>query len=446
MAPSVCQRMHTLIVLQALIIIVVALTGQAFANGGTEPKTLDRDLEPVVIKGANVATLIGAPVEHLFVYTYTGSGWGGQIPVQADEVTASGNYTVTEDGLLDANDEIALMVKDLGDRAPDNDPLTATLTISDTWYEIEVIDPLSPTKKGWAYLVRSNTLSPSFSDDYVEYVTATERITTSQYELGFATTGVAIPFFGIHYLALNGSGVDILDRSKLRVEGSALVFGILVPFAVTEEDLETPETVLIKDGSIRALICQTANANIAGQQETIYKAYGQAVQGTTNVNFDVFGVTVSDVRTSMDIVSTAPPVTFYNVNTAGVPVDGSPDSVADIPFSTWTQISHSSGRFIQTGNPAPAGGTAKSFYRDNSSPESNDTGEAGSYGDSGFLVEGSLNSVFSIESSLFVLPPSGGGTDNVGASYAEFFSNPLIIVSRLIGGQSVYLPIIKKNN
>lgn len=444
MVAIISKHLGLLFTLCILFIGSFGLSGYLIVSAASEPKTLDRDLEPVVVKGGSTASLIGAPVEQLFVYTYTGTGWGGQIPIQVDEVTASGSYTIIEDGLLDANDEIAFMVKDLGDRAPDTEPLTASLTISDTWYEIEVSDPLSPTKKGWAYLVRSDALSPSFSDDYVEYVLATERITTSQYELGFATTGVVPPFFGIHYLALNGSGVDILDRSKLRVGVS--LFGF--PATFTEDDLTSPDTSLIKDGPVRAIIRQTANASIAGQQETIFKAYPQLLEGTANVNFSGAGVTVSSVRTSLDLVSTAPLATFYNANTAvtGVDVDGIPETVAALPLSNWAQISHSSGRFVQVGDPAPAGGMPKSFYRDNSSPESNDTGEAGSYGDSGFLIDGGLNSAFSIQSSLFFLLPSGGGTDNVGATYAEFFSNPVTIVPRLIGGKLVYLPIITKNN
>ena len=360
------QRVFVLFILEALIITSVVLTGPAIANGDTEPKTLDRDLEPVVVRGHNVVSLIGAPLEQLFVYTYTGSGWGGQIPFQVDEKDGGSDYLTTGDGDLDGNDEIAFMVKDLGDRAPDSEPLTATLTISDTWYEIEAIDPISPTKKGWAYLVRSSALTPTFSDDYVEYVTATQRITTSQYELGFATAAPS-PFFGLNHLALQASGIDILDRSKLRVGLS--VFGL--PAIFTEEDLTNPSTVLIKDGPVRALILQTANASIAGQQETIYKAYAQMLQGVANVDFSGAGVAVSSVRTSIDLLSTVPSTTiFYNANTAGVPIDGGEDLVAETPFSNWFQISHPSGRFIQVGDPSPAGGTAHNFYQDNSAPES----------------------------------------------------------------------------
>lgn len=442
---SIYRRVFVVIILQALLIIGVAVTGQAIANGASEPKTLDRDLEPVVVKGSKIVSLIGTPVEHLFVYTYTGSAWGGQIPFQVDEITSSGDYATTEDGLLDANDEIAFMVKDLGDRAPDTEPLTATLTISDTWYEIQVTDPLNPNKKGWAYVVRSSALSPTFSDDYVDYTAATQRIATDHYELGFATAAPS-PYFGLNYLALQGSGIDILDRTKLRVGVS--VFGILATF--TEEDLTNPNTVLIKDGPVRALVRQTANASIAGQQETIYKAYVQMLQGVANVDFSGAGVSVSSARTSIDLVSTVPSTTiFYNANTAlaGVTVDGTPDNVPATPLSTWTQVSHLSGRFIQVAAPSPAGGTATSFYRDNSTPESDDTGEPGSYGDSGFLVTGGLNSAFSIESSLFFLPPGGGGPDNVGDQYGDFFANTLTVSARSMSGDgTVFLPIVIKNN
>lgn len=445
MASYIYKRLFILFALLIVIIVSAQLIGQTIAAAATEPKTLDRDLEPVVINGANVAALVSTPVEQLFVYTYTGTGWGGQIPFQVDEVTSSGNYTTTEDGLLDVNDEIAFMAKDLGDRAPDTEPLTASLTISDAWYEIEVSDPLNPTKKGWAYVVRATSVpGPPFNGDYVTYIAGTRRITTSQYELGYASA-----FFGIDYLALNGSGIDILDRSKLRVQGSAPFIG---SFIVTEEPsglLSPPDTTLIKDGPIRVLLDQTADVLVAGQQKIAYKAYEHVLQGTVNVDFSgISGVGVSSVRTSLDLITPTGTISFYNANTAatGVAVDGVPDSIAGTPLSKWAQISHPDGRFIQVGDPLPAGGTAKSFYRDNISLESNDTGELGSYGDAGFLVEGSLNSAFSIQSSLFFLSPNGGVTDNVGNQYGDFFSNPLTIISRLIGSQSAYLPIITKNN
>ena len=57
-------------------------------------------------------------LEELFAYAY-GSGTWHQIPFQFDEVEPIGNtYVVTEDGYLDANDELAFMALDAGEQAP----------------------------------------------------------------------------------------------------------------------------------------------------------------------------------------------------------------------------------------------------------------------------------------------------------------------------------------
>ena len=442
------KRLLVLFILLFLVVVGVGLTGQVVASVAVNAKTLDRNLEPVIIYGADVGSLVGTPVEHLFVYTYTGADWGGQIPIQVDEVTATGSYTTTEDGLLSDNDEIVFMAMDLGDQAPDPASLETTLPISATWFEVEVTDPTDPAKKGWAYLVRSSILTSSVSTDYVDYMAATQRITTSHYELGFANT-----HGGLDYLALSGSGVDILDRTKLRV-----VFDTpLGSFTLTEDNLGAPpgsEPVLVKDGPVRLILQRAVSASsVMGQASlsTTYLAYASLFQATASLSFTTTSfVTVSGMRMSVDLDSTAvtSPTTFYNANTpGGVTIDGSPDAVAETPLSCWGQVSHTSGRLIQVADPTPAGGTQKNFYRDDSNPETPDTGQPGSYGDSGILIEGNLNQMFTTESSLFVLPPPDDGPDNVGATYEEYFFNPLTVAaspkSDLL---TIFLPIILKNS
>ncbi len=435
-------RLLVLLIPLVLLVVSMGLAGQTIAGATAEIKTLDRDLEPVIIKGAGVGLLRGTPVEHLFVYTYTGTDWGGQIPSQVDKITASGGYTSTG-GNLNNNDEIVFMAKDLGDRAPDTEPLTATLPISNAWYEIEVSDPLSPTKKGWAYLVRSNELSSTFSGDYVDYIASTQHITANQYELGFPTT-----YEGMEYLAINGSGVDILDRTKLRV---VLDLGTLGVTTMTEQNLINPQIAFVKDGPVRVILQQAVQrtvvpGSVEANLSNTYLAYDSLFQTTSETDFDLGGLaTLSRVRTSVDLHSVVSgAATFYNANTPlGVPINGSPDAVAETPFSNWTQVSHPSGRLIQVTDPTSAGGTPQNFYRDNSNPESHDdTGDnPGSYGDSGILIEGGVNQIFSTRNSFFILPPPDGGPDNVGDTYEEYFFDPL---TTSLDFPPVFLPIILK--
>jgi hypothetical protein len=179
--------------------------------GAASTQTLTRDLEPVIFAGTTISRLIGTPVDELWVYAYSGGAWT-QIPAQVDEVTAAGSYVAIEDSLLDENDEIVFMAKDLGDQMASTLLFTGSLSIGRGWYEIEVTNPVSPAQKGWAYLVHSRVLTRTFAGDYVDFDPATHRINGETFSLGFAT-----PNPWANYLTLGTGGVDILDRTKMRL-------------------------------------------------------------------------------------------------------------------------------------------------------------------------------------------------------------------------------------
>lgn len=436
---------HLLLVLAlaACLGLISALAGQIIVSAASQPKTLDRNLEPVVVTGSNVAALIDAPVGQLFVYTYTGASLGGQIPMQVDEVIAGGSYTAAEDGRLDSNDEIVFMAADLGARLPATVSLTTTLPISSTWYEIEVYDPTAPAKKGWAYLVRSASLGSTASGDYAGYNAPNRRITSGQYTAEFTTTHA-----GLENLRLNGTSTDILDRTKLRV-----VVNFFGTFTFTEDDLPptNPNPLLIKDGPVRVVLQRDVQQSflsgaVSANLSTTYFAYASLLQATARISLTTGGISVSSVRTSFDFDSDAAGATFFNANTpAGVTINGVPDTVAATPLSGWFQVSHPTGRLIQITNSAAAGGTRQNFYRDNSAPESPDTGQPGSFGESGIVYSGNFNSNFVLRSSIFFLPPAGGGSDNTGAVYEQFFDHPLATIAHLPPDfPRVYLPIITR--
>ncbi len=441
MQTDIYQRLVLLIV---ILVLITLAAGLSLAQAQTsQPKTLDRNLEPVVRLGSQVTGLLGSPVDELFVYRFDGVT-PTQIPAQVDEVTASGSYTTTEDGLLDGNDEIVFMAADLGDRPADPAALLAMLPISATWYEIEVADPLEPARQGWAYLVRSATFTPT-GDDYVTYDYTTQHISTSQYTLGFTTT---LP--GLNYLDHNGSG-DILDRTKLRVTFNSL-------FTLYENDLSDDlETHLIKDGPVRVIVRQSVVATpggvdlVAARVDTINRAYPALVQSTASISFTLLPfIDITRVRTSIDFnshIASTGVATFYNrVTPAGVAIDGMTDTIAALPFSPWGQASHPYGRIVQVTDPGPIGGSPANYYCDNNNPAApaecdgtNKTGDNMSYGDSGFSITGDINSHFATESWLFFLPPPATGeADNVGDTYQDYFDNPLSQIK-------IFLPIIVKN-
>jgi hypothetical protein len=415
----------------------VVLTGQGFVDvnaGAGETKTLDRDLEPAIIDGARVPALIGEPTNSLYVYTFNGDSLNtAPIPAQVDEVTGDGSYTSFDNGILDARDEIVFMAMDTGDQPSDTSPLNSLDIDTSNWYEIVVIDPTTG-RRGWAYLVRRNS-SASVSGDYVEYSSKLITTTPHHYQLGFSDT-----HFGFDFLTLANNGTeDILDRTKVRVSSLGV--------SVTEDNVPFSPPVELIDGRVRAIVEQSLFGS--GSMTTTYLAYGSIAHSLVEADSSI---TVSSVRTSADLNSGAAGATFYNQNvSAGVTVDGSPDSVAATPFSNWSQVSHTNGRMIQVVDTTPVGGTPKNYYCDDATSSlecdgTSKTGDGFSYGDAGILVDGGVNQTFVFSGTFYFLSPAGGGeADNVGTTYKDYFFNPLNLAIYLTGQRlTTYLPVVLK--
>jgi len=383
-------------------------------------KTLERDVEPVIVRGASVDAFSGIPVNQLILYTYTGSTWL-QIPAQVDEVTAGGSYALIEDGLLDANDEIVFMAKDLGSQAPADSALPAVLPIDLRWYEIEVSDPTSPAGKGWAYLVRSRVLDPTSPDDYVDFDPAAHRINGENYSLGFAT-----PDPWADYLTLGGSGVDILDRTKMRL-------ACKVPFIcpITEEEGAELQDDLVKDGPVRVIV-----------RSGRVLAYGTVASWVTVI--DIPELLAGDIRFSTDFSSMVSGAVYYNAAVPmGVTADGIPDAVAEEPLSPWWQLSTAAGTLVYAADTTPIGGTQSNYYVDDATVDASDTGDQRHYGDTGVSIQGP-NLEFSYTFALYVLP---GVQPNQGETYAAYLAQPLSVSTQLMRLDlplKLYLPRIHR--
>jgi hypothetical protein len=380
--------------------VFVAQVGLSMADMATTARTLNRDLEPVIITGAAVSALVGFPTDELFVYTYADGNWE-QIPAQVDEVTATGAYTTTEDGLLDANDEIVFMAMDLGDQAAGMVPTADGQPISALWYEIEVADPISPTRKGWAYLVHSSVLTPTFTADYVSFDPTQLRINGINYHLGFAASR---PW--LEYLSFGDSETDILDRTpKLRLcLGEACWF--------TEDNTPNVEDDLIRDGPVRAIM-RSGRA----------QAYGTMATWTVPVPIILFA---NRIRFSTDFSSAASGATFYNaVVPDGVTVDGVPDDVPATPPSSWAQLSTSMGTIIQVADNSPIGGNQTNYYVDDATTDTADTGDMKHYADTG-ISAANPNRSFTYTFAFYFL---SGSQPNIGDIYEAYFMQPLLVAA-----------------
>jgi pimeloyl-ACP methyl ester carboxylesterase len=379
----------------------VAAPARALQTG----KTLDRELEPVIVGGAGVEGFTGLPVDELLVYSYTDGVWR-QIPAQVDEVTATGEYTATEDELLDANDEILFMAKDLGDRAEESVPMVDGYPACVRWYEIEVTDPISPSQQGWAYLVHSGALTSTLADDYVTFDPDLHRIDTASYSLSFAST-----HSGFGYLALGGSGVNILDRTKTRVYPQQAILPVL-----TEDTLSPPPDDLVKDGPVRAIV---RGGKTLAYQSVVWRTI---TIGRLIPPYD------KALRFSTDFSETVSGSTYYNAAAMeGVTVDGITDTIPATPLSPWWQLSTNDGTLVQVCDTSSIGGEQTNYFRDDSATDPDDTGDGRSYGDTGVYIDAPHDALTYTFSLYF--PP--GSQPNVGATYESFFTHPLSITTRL---------------
>jgi hypothetical protein len=396
------------------LVVLLLILPLAGAAKGPASQATPRDLAPVIVLGSKVPLLQGAPTDELYVYAYRGSALQ-QVPFQVDQVTSGGKYTSAVGEPMGAADEIAFMASDLGAQAPVL-MIQSSLPISATWYQIEVTDPLSPTVKGWAYVVRSGTLSKSYGAGYVSFDEGSSQIRSDQYALGFATTHP-----GFDYLALYGSGVDILDRTKIRLD---TVLG-----TVTEEGLGSVPNGLLKNGPVRVIVRDGA---IIG--------YPALIQVTLAYTLPV-GVTTA--RASVDFSSAAVSSTFYNANTpAGVPIDGQPDAVAATPLSPWWQVTGATGTLLQAVDTSKVGGALTNYYRDNEALDPDDPGDNRSYGDTG-LSAASPNPAIALVTLYAILPPE---SPNVGAAYMGYLAFPLQVLATAQNAQThhVRLPMMLK--
>jgi hypothetical protein len=375
--------------------LVLAVPGPRVADAAN---TLVRALDPVVVLGSAMPDFAGVPLAQFFVYKYSGGAWS-QIPWQFDEVVGSAIVS-SDNGLLDAQDQLVFMAADAGDQAPAHAWLADASAATFPRYELQVNDPLNATQHAWVYVYRSQTLISTISNDYVTYDGTQALLTSDRYKLGQMTDHPAF-----NRLELNGSGVDILDRTKIRV--------LFLFTPNTEEDLAATPPDLTRAGHVRVVL--------NGGGILAYRAFY-----VNKIHVDLspyLPLKPQWGRFSADMSSLASGSLYYDPNVpAGVVINGAADSVPLSPAADWSQVSGATGTVIRAIDFSGAGGTSETFYRDNVTPESPDTGETGSYGDAGVKITKPTATVFDFWSWNYILPAN---QPNVGATYRGYARNPL---------------------
>lgn len=389
-----------------------------------QTKTLDRDLEPIIKIGNSFPLFDGAPINELFVFVFRASSdiWE-QIPFQFDEKGPDGSFFTSDDGLLDADDELVFMAVDAGDKAPTtwiDNPESQTFPR----YEIEIIDPLDQNKKTWAYLYRSNTLTFAQSvTDYVNHIpgpsgkAAADTIVGQSYKMGNAENG--LPNFLSIPTSAGGAGVNILSGQELRVVASGINFN--------EKDNFKNAGIKIQDGTVRVLreIETDLVVKIGPVEITVftvpipvhYFGFSLNIQGDLEIPTELpLNLVMTLLRQSFNLNQNALGMKFFSANNSDIPIDGSVDTINDTvvfgPDINWLVFTGSQGTFVNLFKISPIGDSQRLFYQDDAS--------ANSYGNTGIIVEGQdVEGFFPLGlTSFFTGPLPPGQESSLGSTLA----------------------------
>lgn len=377
---------------------------------------LNRPADPVVMRGENVPTLIGAAPGELVAWRHTATGWE-QVPVQVDEravvdfgkiynqaligvtdtfYTDPNTYTGTDpDATFDAGDEIVFMAKDTGEYAPG----TATEPPGvrpGSGVEVRITDPLDSSRVGYLYLFRqTGGLDPGAGRPYVTYNFSLNNGTyLTSYNLQSGpnpeNSSASSAYYRHHFsdrwvddelnvTASNGSGtatgVDILDRHKTMYQPGDC--------RRTEDTFSNGKGAFVtnKSGPVRAIRSYMgANSGDYTQREHLFYERRQDMATFLRVH-ELGGI--GDI---FDYSPAAAGMSYYNdLNQNGALVDGAPETLASGPIR-WELLTGPQGSLAITHNYVSniAGLSHSSYYLDDDTPaDTQCTGDAFSYASSG---------------------------------------------------------------
>ncbi len=203
-----------------LVTLALALASTACDASPALPDSPGPAWRTVVLKGAATPQLVGSPENHLEVLALR-DGYLAPIPFQVDEVLPDGRYALPagpepladdSPGILGRDDEIAMMLFDLGDRASPPRELPPHA------FEIETLDAASGARR-YAYIaaVPSPRLSPV---SYVSYDPVHSSVTGGSYRMIFRGD------FPIGLALNNGRGnlsPSLIEGSQVQVTARVLM-------------------------------------------------------------------------------------------------------------------------------------------------------------------------------------------------------------------------------
>lgn len=282
-----------------------------------------RPATPIVVTGSDLTDHLNQPVDQLHLYALVNGAWE-YIAFQIDEKGPDGSFFTPDDGLLDANDELAFQPQDGGERAaihlwPDHPGFTSAPRL-----EIEITDPVDGGT-AYVYLFHSETpLTPPVFN-WLDYDEAADLVTGHGYGAGF---DLSLRFMDqLWFFDEQQTTPDLLDREKLRVQGTF----IILPFTLTEEDI-VPVDFMALAGPTRVIRHVSGEITLAGNvvpvelQRHYYRRSMNAPTDLANFGGGLPpGLTINDIRISLDYSVDAIGGQVSDPNNGGLLVDGVPD-------------------------------------------------------------------------------------------------------------------------
>ncbi len=294
-----------------LLAIALCASPTRAAETGAIPKmtvkvSLSPPYYPVIVRGAEVKTLLGAADSKIRAIARHGNALE-TIPFQIDKRDASGSYDLVRNvagnpPVLGAADECVFMTADAGERiAPLPEQYAQQPVV-----EIALVDPKSGVQK-WVYLLVTKSAQnlPAPGKHYVAYDPLRDVIESNTYRIGFSS---AHPFIvsSLQWRIgeVNKWSPNLLDTMKIRHHGK--LFGN-IDFIRTQDDYLS-RIAAVKEGPVRVIRRTINSVRVIGYLQspsvTIdYVAYANGLLMDTTIDFPFpLGWFFSDIKTftSMD--------------------------------------------------------------------------------------------------------------------------------------------------
>jgi hypothetical protein len=411
----------------ALVVASVAsFTGWSSAPQQTPGgSTLNRPADAAVITGRQAQELIGTAPNRVVAFRAVSGQWQ-QIPVQVDErkdttmaavyglptsqtfygssinipvnVYADPNTFTGADtnANVDADDEIAFMVRDAGAQA--TTAMAAPAGTTGQRVEVKLAEPEGATGTGYVYLFASTgSLDPSDGKKYVDYQF---RLNSGDYKTTYNRTDGPNPenstvtgtSYTAHYADRwtmdgvtmrqgNRPNTDMIDRVKYDIQ----------LLCVRNENTFNDEEgafVVNRSGPVRA-IRSYVGANSGPNTQNTQVFYDTSF--TTTVDLRVHAI--PNVASHLDFSRDAIGMTFRNAQVPnGVPLDGASDTVAQGTPNWWTYSGPQGGAAVAATYDVDATTGPQTWYEDDDTPiNAQCTGDSQAIGDSGAIFPQWIN-------------------------------------------------------